>query len=30
MTGTNQHQQPVQHAIDAADHAMLHAQARPA
>ena len=27
MTGTNQHQQPVQHAIDAADHAMLHAQA---
>lgn len=27
MTGTNQHQQPVQHAIDAADHAILQAQA---
>ncbi|WNR42174.1 hypothetical protein [Paenibacillus roseipurpureus] len=26
MTGTNQHQQPVQHALDAADHAMLQAQ----
>ncbi|MDR6549783.1 hypothetical protein [Paenibacillus qinlingensis] len=26
MTGTNQHQQPVQHAIDAADHAILQAQ----
>lgn len=27
MTETRQHQQPVQHAIDAADHAILHAQA---
>ncbi|UKS29110.1 hypothetical protein LOZ80_09335 [Paenibacillus sp. HWE-109] len=26
MTNTNQHQQPVQHAIDAADHAILQAQ----
>ncbi len=26
MTETHQHQQPLQHAIDAADHAILQAQ----